>query len=172
MTDIITPESTANVLFEQHLQQYDTRRCTPESAAKVRPKCYVPVLTAAPLDVLIPLILNAPHDFINTQFTDEVLRARKEKHMEKTARKYYAEIVFQVNLYRATDPLSDDYWFSLWYENEDPEDDLRETIGRACHIETNIEVLDDCGLVTAEDFIMLKRPCEKHRFSLWRRPKD
>ena len=73
---------------------------TPEDVSKVRPKCHVPVLTAPPLDELIPLILNAPHDFINTQFTDEVLRARKEKHMEKKARKYYAEIVFQVNLYK------------------------------------------------------------------------
>ena len=162
-------------------------KITPESASKVRPKCYVPVLTAPPLDELIPLILNAPYDFINTQFTDEVLRARKEKHMEKEARKYYAEIVFQVNLYQLVWPHyqlvwphDDDYnrdWFSLWYEDSDEE--LSEKIGRVAAIENNIECLEDDNIVTAEDFYILKMSTShfspggrllemhrQHRFSL------
>ena len=166
---------------------------TPESASKVRPKCYVPVLTAPPLDELIPLILNAPHDFINTQFTDEVLRARKEKHMEKEARKYYAEIVFQVNLYQLVWPHyqlvwphDDDYnrdWFSLWYEDSDEE--LSEKIGRVAAIENNIECLEGDNIVTAEDFYILEKSSilhyvngpmlplhYLHRFSLSQRPKD
>ena len=163
-------------------------KITPESASKVRPKCYVPVLTAPPLDELIPLILNAPYDFINTQFTDEVLRARKEKHMEKEARKYYAEIVFQVNLYQLVLPHDDDYdrdWFSLWFEDEDPDEDLREKIGRVFAIENNIECLEGDNIVTAEDFYILEMSTShfspggrllemhrQHRFSLSLRPKD
>ena len=186
----ITGVNVDEGLNQEFYDYHHGRMISPERVEKARPKQYVPELTAAPLDVLIPLILNAPYDFINTQFTDEVLRAHKEKHIEKKARKYYAEIVFQVNLSRL-DPLSDDNWFSLWFEGIDPDEDIRETLGRVSFIENNIDLLEADNFVTAEDFYILEThpsllqgrggplvgrpplPLHRlHRFSLSQRPKD
>ena len=160
---------------------------SPESVTKARPKCYVPELTAAPLDVLVPLILNAPYDFINTQFTDEVIRARKKNHIEKKARKYYAEIVFQVNLYRLlpepnavawNECASDDRWFSTFLPTDgtyDPEDEWTETLGRVIDIEHTIGILERYNVVTAEDFIILEYDAcwwrSPHRFKLTHHPR-
>jgi len=159
---------------------------SPESVSKARPKCHVPELTAAPLDVLIPLILNAPYDFINTQFTDEVIRARKKNHIEKKARKYYAEIVFQVNLYRLlpepnavahNECASDDRWFSTFLPTDgtyDPEDEWTETLGRVIDIQNNVEVLVGFNVVATEDFIILEWDGwwrSPHRFKLTHQPR-
>ena len=147
----ITGVNVDEGLNQEFYDYHHGRMISPERVEKARPKQYVPELTAAPLDVLIPLILNAPYDFINTQFTDEVLRAHKEKHIEKKTRKYYAEIVFQVNLIRHH-PVIDE-WFERWFP---PDEGISEWYGRVIFIESNVELLEEDNFVTAEDFYILE----------------